>query len=192
VDLALVQDTLVPDNISGPIQDSRIAAEWNITNTEKTKTEAKKAELDEMVGKIQQIEQVVEYETQRLEGNLTAEQQKEVNQLAAEARLQVAELGRQTAIIRADTKRKLGGAEASVVELKGKAEGDGYALQVQAAGSPADYSALQFARQLSDNIRLSLIYAGAGTLWTDLEKAAQVAPLELLKQARQPDGAPKK
>ena len=110
VDLALVQDTLVPDNISGPIQDSRIAAEWNITNTEKTKTEAKKAELDEMVGKIQQIEQVVEYETQRLEGNLTAEQQKEVNQIGAEARLKVAELARETAIIRADTKRKLGGA----------------------------------------------------------------------------------
>ena len=192
VDLALVQDTLVPDNISGPIQDSRIAAEWNITNTEKTKTEAKKAELDEMVGKIQQIEQVVEYETQRLEGNLTAEQQKEVNQIAAGARLQVAELGRQTAIIRADTRRKLGGAEAAVVELKGKAEGDGYALQVQAAGSPADYSALQFAKQLSDKIRLSLIYAGAGTLWTDLEKATQVAPLELLKQIKQPDGAPKK
>jgi regulator of protease activity HflC (stomatin/prohibitin superfamily) len=115
VDLALVQDTLVPDNISGPIQDSRIAAEWNITNTEKTKTEAKKAELDEMVGKIQQVEQVVEYETQRLEGNLVAEQQKEVNQIAAQARLTVAELARETAIIRADTKRKLGGAEATVV-----------------------------------------------------------------------------
>jgi hypothetical protein len=57
VDLALVQDTLVPDNISGPIQDSRIAAEWNITNTEKTKTEAKKAQLDENVGLIRQIEQ---------------------------------------------------------------------------------------------------------------------------------------
>ena len=192
VDLALVQDTLVPDNISGPIQDSRIAAEWNITNTEKTKTEAKKAELDEMVGKIQQVEQVVEYETQRLEGNLTAEQQKEVNQIAAGARLQVAELSRQTAVIRADTRRKLGGAEAAVVELKGKAEGDGYALQVQAAGSPADYSALQFAKQLSDKIRLSLIYAGTGTLWTDLEKSAQVAPLELLKQTKQTDDAAKK
>ncbi|MBC8096677.1 MAG: hypothetical protein H7Y43_12780 [Akkermansiaceae bacterium] len=192
VDLALVQDTLVPDNISGPIQDSRIAAEWNITNTEKTKTEAKKAELDEMVGKIQQIEQVVEYETQRLEGNLTAEQQKEVNQIAAEARLKVAELARQTAIIRADTKRKLGGAEATVVELKGKAEGEGYALQVAAAGTAADYSAMQFARQLPERIRLSLIYAGSGTLWTDLDKATQVAPLELLKQTKQPEAAPKK
>jgi hypothetical protein len=192
VDLALVQDTLVPDNISGPIQDSRIAAEWNITNEEKTKTEAKKAQLDEMVGKIQQVEQVVEFETQRLEGNLAAEKQKEVNQIAADARLQVAELARQTAIIRADTRRRLGGAEATVVELKGKAEGDGYALQVQAAGSPADYSALQFAKQLSDQIRLSLIYAGSGTLWTDLEKTAQVAPLDLLKQIKQPDATPKK
>jgi hypothetical protein len=187
-----VQDTIVPENISGPIQDSRIAAEWNITNTEKTKTEAKKANLDETVGKIQQIEQVVEFETQRLEGNLVAEQEKEVNQIAAEARLQVAELARQTATIHADTKRKLGGAEAKVVELKGKAEGDGYTLQVQAAGSPADYNAMQFAKQLPDKIRLSLIYAGSGTLWTDLEKATQIAPLEILKQVTQKDAVPKK
>lgn len=192
VDLALVQDTIVPDNISGPIQDSRIAAEWNITNLEKTRTEAKKAELDEMVGKIQQVEQVVEYETQRLEGNLTAEQEKEVNQIAAEARLKVAELAQQTATIRANTKRKLGSAEATVVELKGKAEGEGYALQVAAAGTPADFSAMQFARQLPDKVRLSLIYAGEGTLWTDLEKASQAAPLQLLKEVSEAKPADKK
>ncbi|TAK92231.1 MAG: hypothetical protein EPO07_19505, partial [Verrucomicrobia bacterium] len=153
VDLALVQDTLVPDNISGPIQDSRIAAEWNITNVEKTKTEAKKAELDESVGLIRQIEQVVEFETQRLEGNLAAEKEKSVNQIAAEARLSVAELARQTAAIKADVRRKIGGAEAKVVELKGKAEGDGFAAQVAAAGGAGDYNALQFAKQLPERVR---------------------------------------
>ncbi len=192
VDLALVQDTIVPENISGPIQDSRIAAEWNITNTEKTKTEAKKAQLDETVGKIAQIEQVVEFETQRLEGNLVAEQEKEVNQIGAEARLKVAALASEMAIMKANTKRKIGSAEAQVVELKGKAEGDGYALQVQAAGSAADYNAFQFAKQLPEKIRLSLIYAGSGTLWTDLDKASQLAPLELLKQVKQADVTPKK
>ena len=181
VDLALVQDTLVPDNISGPIQDSRIAAEWNITNVEKTKTEAKKAQLDETVGLIRQIEQVVEYETQRLEGNTAAEREKAVNQIAAEGRLQVAELARQTASIRADTKRKIGSAEAKVVELKGKAEGEGFAQQVAAAGGAADYNAMQFAKQLPERVKLSLIYAGNGTLWTDLEKAS-VAPMELLRR----------
>jgi len=192
VDLALVQDTLVPDNISGPIQDSRIAAEWNITNVEKTKTEAKKAELDESIGLIRQIEQVVEFETQRLEGNVAAEKEKSVNQLAAEARLSVAELARQTAAIKADTRRKLGSAEAKVVELKGKAEGDGFAAQVAAAGGAGDFNALQFAKQLPERVRLSLIYAGNGTLWTDLEKAATIAPMELLKQVKQPQDAPRK
>ncbi|MEO6183305.1 MAG: SPFH domain-containing protein [Verrucomicrobiota bacterium] len=190
VDLALVQDTIVPENISGPIQDSRIAAEWNITNTEKTKTEAKKAQLDETQGKIAQIELVVEFETQRLEGNLVAEQEKEVNQIAAEARLKVAELASETAIIHANTNRKLGSAEAQVVELKGKAEGDGYALQVLAAGTAADYNALQFAKQLPDGIRLNLIYAGSGTLWTDLDKASQLAPMELLKKVNQAEPKP--
>ena len=192
VDLALVQDTIVPETISEPIQDSRIAAEWNITNTEKTKTEAKKAQFDETKSKIAQVEQVVEFETQRLEGNLQAEQEKEVNQIGAEARLKVAELASETAIMRANTNRKLGSAEAKVIELKGKAEGDGYALQVLAAGSAADYNALQFAKQLPERIRLSLIYAGSGTLWTDLDKASQLAPLELLKQMKQVELAPKK
>jgi hypothetical protein len=190
VDLALVQDTIVPEKISEPIQDSRIAAEWNITNTEKTQTEAKKAQLDESQGKILQVEQVVEFETQRLEGNLVAEQEKNVKQIAAEARFKVAELASETAIIRANTNRKLGSAEAQVVELKGKAEGDGYALQVLAAGSAADYNALQFAKQLPDEIRLNLIYAGPGTLWTDLDKASQVAPMELLKHVKQVEPKP--
>ena len=192
VDLALVQDTLVPDNMSGPIQDARIAAEWNITNVEKTKTEANKAELDENVGKIRQIEQVVEYETQRLEGNIHAEQEKQVNETAAQTRLLVAELARQTAAIRADIKRKLGGAEAKVVELKGKAEGDGYALQVKAVGTPADYAFYQFAQQLPDQVKLMLIYAGTGTLWTDLDKAMKIAPLGVLKELQQGPPPPSK
>jgi hypothetical protein len=181
-----VQDTLVPDNISGPIQDARIAAEWNITNVEKTKTEANKAQLDENVGKIRQVEQVVEFETQRLEGNIHAEQEKQVNEIAAQTRLLVAELARQTAAIRADIKRKLGGAEAKVVEMKGRAEGDGYALQVKAVGTPSDYTFYQFAQQLPDQVRLMLIYAGAGTLWTDVEKAMKLAPLGLWNQLQQP------
>jgi len=190
VDLALVQDTLVPDNISGPIQDARIAAEWNITNVEQTKTEAKKAELDENVGKIRQIEQVVEYETQRLEGNIHAEQEKQVNEIAAQTRLLVAELARKTAAIRADIKRKLGGAEAKVVELKGKAEGDGYTQQVKAVGTPSDYAFYQFAQLLPEQVKLVLIYAGAGTLWTDLDKAAKVAPLGLWNELQNQPAAP--
>jgi hypothetical protein len=182
VDLALVQDTLVPDNISGPIQDARIASEWNTTNAEKTKTEAKKAQLDETIGKIRQIEQLVEYETQRLEGNLQAEQQKQVNEIAAQTRLLVADLERQSAAIRADTKRKIGAAEAKVVELKGKAEGEGYTQRVEAAGGPADFIAYEFAQKLPPKLRLSLIYAGPGTLWTDLEKAGDVAPLGLMRE----------
>lgn len=191
VDLALVQDTLVPDNISGPIQDSRIAAEWNITNVEKTKTEAKKAQLDESVGLIRQVEQVVEYETQRLEGNTAAEREKSVNQIAAEGRLQVAELARQTASIRADTRRKIGSAEAKVIEMKGKAEGEGFAQQVAAAGGAADFNAMQFAKQLPERVKLSLIYAGNGTLWTDLDKAS-VAPMELLRRTSPGSDALKK
>ena len=185
VDLALVQDTLVPETISGPIQDARIATEWNVTNTEKTKTEAKKAELDEMTGRIRQVEQVVEFETQRLEGNIRAGQEKQVNEIAAQTRLLVADFARQTAEIRANVRRKLGSADAKVIELRGQAEGDGFTKLVQAAGSSRDYTDYQFALQLSAKLRLALIYAGPGTLWTDLQKASDIAPLGVLKELKE-------
>ncbi|MEI8314430.1 MAG: SPFH domain-containing protein [Verrucomicrobiota bacterium] len=184
VDLALVQDTLVPETISGPIQDARIASEWNVTNTEKTKTEAKKAELDEMTGRIRQVEQIVEFETQRREGNIRAAQEKEVTEIAAQTRLLVADFARQTAEIRANVRRKLGAADAKVVELKGQAEGDGFTKLVQAAGSSRDYTDYQFALQLPAKLRLALIYAGPGTLWTDLQKASDIAPLGVLKELK--------
>ncbi len=72
-----------------------------------------------------------------------------------------------------------------MVELKGKAEGDGYALQVKAVGTPADYAFYQFAQQLPDQVKLMLIYAGTGTLWTDLDKAMKIAPLGVLKELQQ-------
>lgn len=190
VDLALVQDTLVPDSISGPIQDARIAAEWNIANGEKTKTEAKKAELMEYQGKIRQIEQVVDFETQRLEGNIKAEQEKIVSELGAQTRVMVAELAKQTAVIKADTRRKLGAAEATVKEMLGKAQGDGYGLQVKAVGTPTDYAYYNFVQALPAKMSMSLIYAGAGTLWTDVDKALKAAPLGVLKQIQ--DQADKK
>ena len=185
VDLALVQDTLVPETISGPIQDARIASEQNVTNTEKTKTEAKKAELDEMTGRIRQVEQVVEFETQRQEGNIRAGQEKQVNEIAAQTRLLVADFARQTAEIRANVRRKLGSADAKVVELRGQAEGDGFTKLVQAAGSSRDYTDYQFALQLPAKLRLALIYAGPGTLWTDLQKASDIAPLGVLKELKE-------
>ncbi|HUJ09554.1 MAG TPA: hypothetical protein VL171_05960 [Verrucomicrobiae bacterium] len=141
--------------------------------------------MDKNVGKIRQVEQVVEFETQRLEGNIRAEQEKQVNEIAAQTRLLVAELARQTAAIRADIRRKLGSAEAKVVEMKGKAEDEGYALQVKAVGTPTDYAFYEFAQQLPEQVKLMLLYAGTGTLWTDLEKTMKIAPLGVLKELQQ-------
>jgi hypothetical protein len=182
VDMALVQDTIVPDTISGPIQDARVAEQWNLTNVEKIKTAAKKAELDETQGKIQQIIQVVEFETQRLEGNLNAERERAEQEINAQTLVLVSDLRQQTASVNADIARKLGSAEAKVMELKGQATGDGYAKLVQAAGTAADYAAYQFAQNLPLKLSLSFIYAGNGTLWTDLKESASLGALGTLKQ----------
>ena len=76
--------------------------------------------------------------------------------------------------------------------MKGKSEGDGYKMLVQAAGGPSDYTAYQFAKQLPEKIRLSLIYAGPGTFWTDLEKSGNLVPLGVLKQLEQTEPSAKK
>ena len=179
VDLAMVQDTLVPDNISGPIQQARIANEWNLANVEKTRTEAKKAELSQATGQIQLAETVVDFETQRLEGNLDAQRMKQEQEIQAQTRVFVAELRNQTAGYKADTNRKMGAAAAKVVELKGAAVGEGYNRLVKAAGTAADYAAYQFANGLPASLKLNLIYAGPGTFWTDLN-ASSVGPLGVL------------
>ena len=70
--------------------------------------------------------------------------------------------------------------------MKGRAEGEGYALQVKAVGTATDYAFYQFAQQLPEQVKLMLIYAGTGTLWTDLEKAMKIAPLGVLKELQQP------
>lgn len=185
VDLALVQDTLVPENISGPIQQARIANEWNLANVEKTTTEAKKAELSQAVGRITQVEQVVEYETQRLEGNLDAQRAKAEQEIQAQARVVVADLQNQTAGFKADKNRKMGAAAAKVVELKGAAMGEGYNRLVKAAGTASDYAAYQFANGLSTTLQINYIVAGQGTFWTDLKEHSNVGPLGVISGAKQ-------
>ena len=56
---------------------------------------------------------------------------------------------------------------------------------VAAFSSPDAYSKWQFAEGLPDDVELQLIYAGEGTLWTDLKNTVPTIPL------RNPPGSPK-
>ena len=52
-----------------------------------------------------------------------------------------------------------------------EANADRFRLAVEAFGTPQAYNSSIFATGLPDDIKLQLLYAGQGTLWTDMSKA---------------------
>lgn len=92
-------------------------------------------------------------------------------QLRAEALRQTAEIEQQTALIRADKTRKLGQAQANTVAWVEGEKAKGFELKAAAFGDPAAFTLWEFANNLNKDLRVSILHAGAGTLWTDLEKA---------------------
>ena len=47
----------------------------------------------------------------------------------------------------------------------------GQQLKVKAFGDAEAYNLWTFAQNLSDDLKINVLHAGPGTLWTDLEKA---------------------
>jgi hypothetical protein len=94
-----------------------------------------------------------------------------VAEIRAEAQKQVAEIAKQTALVAAERVRKLGQAKAQVVSLVDGEKAAGVALKSAAFGDPEAYTLWEFANGLNGHVRIRMLHAGDGTLWTDLEKA---------------------
>ncbi len=52
-----------------------------------------------------------------------------------------------------------------------EAKADRFRLAVEAFGTPQAYNNWIFATGLPDDVTLQLLYAGPGTLWTDIDKS---------------------
>ena len=52
-----------------------------------------------------------------------------------------------------------------------EAKSDRFRLAVEAFGTPQAYNNWIFATGLPEDVKLQLLYAGEGTLWTDLNKS---------------------
>ena len=57
------------------------------------------------------------------------------------------------------------------MQLVEEAKSDRFRLAVEAFGSAEAYNEWIFASGLPDNVDLKLLYAGEGTLWTDMKNA---------------------
>jgi hypothetical protein len=169
---ALIRHVNVPMQILEPIQQASIAQEEDLTNQEKQNTARKQAQLNTEISLIQQKGQEVAQQTERLKAVIRAEQEKSVAEIAGETLKKVSEIEKGASAIRAEKTMKIGKAQAEVLT---KVEGEkarGFILRAGAFGDPQAFSLWEFAGGLSPEIKVNLIHAGEGTLWTDLEKAS--------------------
>ncbi len=168
---ALIRHVNVPQQILDPIRQASIAGEQNLTNRVKQETARKLADLNRELSLIAQAGEQVAQETEKLRAEIKADQEKQVAQIAAETSRRVAEIARETAEIKAETQLIAGQAEARVVQMVEGEKAQGYRMKIQAFGDPAAYALHAFAQGLSPDLRVVILHAGVGTLWTDLEKA---------------------
>jgi len=169
---ALIRHVNVPMEILDPIQQASIAAEQNLTNKEKQNTARKQAELNTEQGLIEQRREQVAQETEKLKAEVAADREKQVAEIGAEGQKQVAEIRKETAAVRADKVRTLGQAQAEVVTLVEGEKAAGFALKGAALGDSRAYTLWEFAGSLNSEIKVNILHAGSGTLWTDIEPRA--------------------
>jgi regulator of protease activity HflC (stomatin/prohibitin superfamily) len=167
---ALIRHVEVPDEIRAPIQQASIAIEQDLTNKERQNTARKEAELNTELSLINQRGEQVMQETEKLKAEIAADLDKQVATIQAETLKKAAEIKKLTAAISADKVRVLGQAQASALEKVEGEKANGLQLKTAAFGDPLAYAQWRFADTLNPKMKLNIIHAGEGTLWTDLEK----------------------
>ncbi len=168
---ALIRHVEVPMQILEPIQQASIAIEQDLTNKEMQNTAKKQAALNTELGLIEQRRQQVVQETEKLKATIRADQEKQVASIKATTTKKVAEIEKQIADIRAEITRKKGEAEAKVIEMVEGEKANGQLLKVKAFGDSNAYALWELARALPEDINITILHSGEGTLWTDIEKA---------------------
>lgn len=183
---ALIRHVEVPDEIRAPIQLASIAVEQDLTNKERQNTARKEAELNTELSLIQQRGEQVVQETEKLKAEIAADLDKQVAQIQAETLKKAAEIQKLTAAINADKVRVLGQANASALEKVEGEKANGLQLKTAAFGDPIAYARWIFADTLNPRMKLNIIHAGDGTLWTDLEKTgfAELGGAKQLKKKK--------
>jgi len=166
---ALIRHVEVPDEIREPIQQASIAIEQDLTNKERQNTARKQAELNTELSLIQQRGEQVMQETEKIKAEIAADLEKQVAEIQAQTLKKAAEIKKKTAAIAADKVRVLGQAKASALQKIDGERANGLKLKTAVFNDPIAYVQWRFAETLNPNMKLNIIHAGDGTLWTDLE-----------------------
>lgn len=168
---ALIRHVNVPVQILDPIQQASLAQEQDLTNREKQNTAKKQAELNTELSLINQRREQVAQETEKIKAVIKADEEKQVAEIQGDTMRQAAEIEKQTAGVNAERITTLGTADAKVVSLVDGERAKGLQLKTKAFGDAEAYNLWALASALDDNLKINILHAGPGTLWTDLEKA---------------------
>jgi len=181
----LVRHIYIPQDVRLPIQESFIADELKLTRDQEKETAKTEAAFREEEQKVELEAEKIRVETDKLVANVKAEGDKAAKEIEAETKQLVAAVDKQVAELDAQKTVLLGEADAKAEQMQQEATADKFRLAVEAFKDAGAYTKWQFAEGLPDSIDLKLLYAGEGTLWTDLQNITPTLPL------RQPPG-PKK
>jgi len=168
----LVRHVYIPEQVRKPIQMSFIADELTLTRQQEQETAKEEGSLREAEEQVSLAAKTVEAETKKLVATRLAEGDRKAEKTRAETVKLVAAIEKETAELEAEAEKVKGEAENQGRKLCEEATADRFRLAVEAFGTPQAYNNWIFASELPDDVKLQLLYAGEGTLWTDLNEAA--------------------
>lgn len=179
---AFIRNILIPEALLKPIQDSVVAVEKRKTAAVQEDMKKSAADLQREQSLIEQRRLEVLSETSALTATITAGMDREVAGIEAATRLAVAEKQREIARLEADRTKVLGEAEATVTGMRGNAQAEAFRMKVEAfGGDAAAFARYTFTQSLPPDLKVRLVHAGPGTLWTDLKGTAGVGALSGMK-----------
>jgi regulator of protease activity HflC (stomatin/prohibitin superfamily) len=165
----LIRHIYIPREVREPIQKGYVADELTKTRNQETTTAATEANLREAEQTVLLEAAKITENTKKLFAEKKATGLKEADTIVAETEKKVAAIDKQCALIDAQKTVALGEAENAAKKMNQEAKAQLFELAVKAFGDPTAYTKWQFAEGLPDDVDLKMIYAGPGTLWTDLK-----------------------
>jgi hypothetical protein len=169
----LVRHVYIPEQVRKPIQMSFIADELTLTREQEQTTAKEEANFRESEAQVGLASRTVQVGAKKLVAGRLADGDREAETIRAETGKLIAAIRRDTAQLEADAERVLGEATNKGKQLVEQATSDRFRLAVEAFGTPQAYNNWVFATGLPDDLKLQFLYAGPGTLWTDLDKAGK-------------------
>ncbi len=146
-------------------------------------TAKKLGELNTETELIEQRRREVNQETEKIVATTAAQCRQEVDTIAAEANLKVAEIGVKRSELIAKTESLKGETDVKARFLTENEKAIGEVMLAKALGGAL--GALKAVETLSDKVETRVIYAGEGTLWTDLKNPAIPLPKPAPAPAKQ-------